>query len=224
MSILNKYIKLIMVCLCFTILVSGLLCGCNKPEETENKSIPKAEEIIVDTVAEEPAPDDEKEPEVIVRNIVEEKPATANNVQLPEKKNEESVQVKEQYCTLSIRCDTLLSCKDKLAPEKLVCIPENGVILGAKEVSYEDGNSVFDVLKAVTKQEQIHLEFVMTPAYNSAYIEGINNIYEFDGGELSGWTYRVNGKSPGVGCSEYKVKNGDVIEFLYTCDMGRDLT
>lgn len=224
MSILNKYIKLIMVCLCFTILVSGLLCGCNKPEATENKSIPKAEGIIVDTVAEEPASSDEKELEVIARNIAEEKPATANNVQLPEKKNEESVQVKEQYCTLSIRCDTLLSRKENLAPEKLICIPENGVILAAKEVSYEDGNSVFDVLKAVTKKEQIHLEFVMTPAYNSAYIEGINNIYEFDGGELSGWTYRVNGKVPGVGCSEYKVKNGDVIEFLYTCDMGRDLT
>ena len=161
---------------------------------------------------------------MIASDIAEEKPATANNVQLPEKKSEQSAQVKKQYCTLSIRCDTLLSRKDKLAPEKLRCIPENGIILAAKEVNYEDGNSVFDVLKSVTKKEQIHLEFVMTPAYNSAYIEGINNIYEFDGGELSGWTYRVNGKSPGVGCSEYKVKNGDVIEFLYTCDMGRDLT
>ena len=224
MSILNKYIKPVIVCLCFVIVVSGVLCGCNNPEETENKSILKAEEIKVDTVVEKPVSSDEKELEVIARNIAEEKPATANNVQLPEEKKEESVQNKERSCTLSIRCDTLLSCKDKLAPEKLVCIPENGVILATKEVSYEDGNSVFEVLKAVTKKEQIHLEFVMTPAYNSAYIEGINNIYEFDGGELSGWTYRVNGKSPGVGCSEYKVKNGDVIEFLYTCDMGRDLT
>ena len=224
MSILNKYFKPVIVCLCFGILVSGVLCGCHKPEETEIKSIQKAEEIIADTVAEEPAPTNEKEAKVIASDIAEEKPATANNVQLPEKKSEQSAQVKKQYCTLSIRCDTLLSRKDKLAPEKLRCIPENGIILAAKEVNYEDGNSVFDVLKSVTKKEQIHLEFVMTPAYNSAYIEGINNIYEFDGGELSGWTYRVNGKSPGVGCSEYKVKNGDVIEFLYTCDMGRDLT
>ncbi len=223
MRILKKYFKAVIVCVCFTIVVSGVLCGCNKTEDTENKSIPKVEEIIVDAVEEESAPIDEKQPEVISNTIVEEKPATANNVQLPEKKKEQSVKVKKQYCILSIRCDTLLSRKDKLDPEKLVCIPESGIILAAKEVSYEDPNSVFDVLKAVTKKEQIHLEFVMTPAYNSAYIEGINNIYEFDGGELSGWTYRVNGKIPGVGCSEYKVSNGDVIEWLYTCDMGRDL-
>ena len=56
-----------------------------------------------------------------------------------------------------------------------------------------------------------------TPVYNSVYIEGINNIYEFDCGELSGWLYKVNNESPGVGCSLYKLKDGDVVEWIYTC-------
>ena len=73
------------------------------------------------------------------------------------------------------------------------------------------------------KSRKIHFEFTINPMYDSAYIEGIGNLYEFDAGELSGWIYRVNGKIMSVGCSQYKLKNGDKIEFLYTCNMGKDL-
>ncbi len=60
------------------------------------------------------------------------------------------------------------------------------------------------------------MEYVNTPAYNSAYIEGIANIYEFDCGALSGWTYTVNGVSPGVGCNLCTLNNGDKSEWIYT--------
>jgi uncharacterized membrane-anchored protein len=55
------------------------------------------------------------------------------------------------------------------------------------------------------------------------YIQGINNIYEFDAGALSGWMYRVNGWFPNYGASRYVVQQGDVIEWVYTCDLGRDV-
>lgn len=42
--------------------------------------------------------------------------------------------------------------------------------------------------------------------YNSAYIEGINNLYEFDCGSLSGWMYKVNEWFPNYGCSRYVLK------------------
>ena len=67
------------------------------------------------------------------------------------------------------------------------------------------------------------MEFRSTPFYDSAYIMGINNIYEFDAGELSGWTYKVNGWYPNYGCSRYQLQPGDEIEWHYTCDLGRDL-
>ena len=35
--------------------------------------------------------------------------------------------------------------------------------------------------------------------------------------------YKVNGDFPNYGCSSYKVKNGDTIKWLYTCDMGTDI-
>lgn len=34
---------------------------------------------------------------------------------------------------------------------------------------------------------------------------------------MSGWLYRVNGKPPNYGASNYSVKAGDHIEWLYTC-------
>ena len=39
------------------------------------------------------------------------------------------------------------------------------------------------------KKNKIHMEFENTPLYNSAYVEDIANLYEFDCGELSGWMY-----------------------------------
>ena len=67
------------------------------------------------------------------------------------------------------------------------------------------------------------MEFVNTPIYGSVYVEGIGNLYEFDAGELSGWMYRVNGEFPNFGCSKYILKNGDKVEFVYTCDLGKDV-
>mgnify|MGYP000547412666 FL=1 len=67
------------------------------------------------------------------------------------------------------------------------------------------------------------MEYSFTPVYNSDYIEGINNLYEYDCGRGSGWMYCVNGWYPNYGCSRYIVQPGDEIEWHYTCDFGRDL-
>lgn len=56
-----------------------------------------------------------------------------------------------------------------------------------------------------------------------AYVEGINNLYEFDCGQLSGWMYNVNGWFPNYGCSKYTVQDGDVINWVYTCNLGKDV-
>ena len=97
------------------------------------------------------------------------------------------------------------------------------IIYATQTVTFNEGESVFDVLLREMQKNKIHMEFVMTPIYNSNYVEGINNLYEFDCGELSGWMYRVNGWFPNYGCSRYVLEDGDVIEWIYTCDLGRDI-
>ena len=126
-------------------------------------------------------------------------------------------------CTFSIECSTILNNLDQLDPNKLEMVPSNGTILATTTVTFYEGESVFDVLQRVCKEKGIHLESSWTPIYNSAYIEGIHNLYEFDCGSLSGWMYRVNGWYPNYGCSRYHLKGGDVVEWRYTCDLGNDI-
>ena len=130
---------------------------------------------------------------------------------------------KTYTCTFSIECSTILNNLDQLDPDKLEMVPSGGVILSKTTVTFYEGESVFDVLQRLCKEKGIHMESSWTPIYNSAYIEGIHNLYEFDCGELSGWMYRVNGWYPNYGCSRYQLKQGDVVEWRYTCDLGEDV-
>ena len=90
-------------------------------------------------------------------------------------------------------------------------------------MEFTEGESIFDVLKRVCRENKIHMEFSETPVYQSAYIEGIGNLYEFDCGEGSGWMYRVNGEFPNYGCSRYTLADDDTVEWVYTCDFGADV-
>ncbi len=142
---------------------------------------------------------------------------------MPVEPQDAEVTDQQFQCTFSISCATILDNMDLCEPNKRELVPEDGWILEPTEVVFYDGESVFQVLKRVCKQNGIHMEFENTPIYNSAYIEGINNLYEFDVGNLSGWMYSVNGWYPNYGCSRYALKDGDVVEWRYTCDLGFDV-
>lgn len=143
---------------------------------------------------------------------------------LPQEPEETTVDKKQEYAaTLSIRCDTIWDNMEKFNQDKLAVLPSDGVVMDTRRVLFFEGESVFDVLERETRASKIHLEFVFTPLYNSVYIEGIHNLYEFDCGELSGWMYKVNDWFPNYGATRYLLKEGDVIEWVYTCDLGRDV-
>lgn len=128
---------------------------------------------------------------------------------------------------ISIKCDTILDNWDKLTPslkdEKYV--PKDGVILELTEYVLRPGDTVFDILNRATRHNKIQMEFqgANETSYDSTYIKGINFLYEFSCGPLSGWMYMVNSGFPDFGASKYDLKDGDIIEFKYTCDLGRDL-
>lgn len=126
-------------------------------------------------------------------------------------------------CTISISCATILNNMGDLTSGKEEFVPSDGWILPATTVTFTEGESVHDVLQRVCRDNGIHMESSWTPAYNSAYVEGINQLYEFDCGQNSGWMYNVNGWFPNYGCSKYTVKSGDVINWVYTCNLGEDV-
>ena len=128
------------------------------------------------------------------------------------------------YCTIQIRCDTILNNWGNLNPDKAPFVPADGVILYNTTVEFESGQTVFDVLCWVCNTYGIQLEYVWTPMYGSYYIQGINHLYEFDCGQDSGWMYKVNGWFPNFGCSSYPLSDGDAITWCYTCNgLGADI-
>lgn len=119
--------------------------------------------------------------------------------------------------SIEIRCENIFN-SDEINPRIIELQPTDGIILEATFVNIRGGSSVFDVLKQICIQEKIHMEFVNTPLYNSAYIEGINNLYEFNAGALSGWKYSVNNEVLSIGSSNVEVSENDKISFFYTVD------
>lgn len=130
---------------------------------------------------------------------------------------------KQLTCTLYVECSTILNNMGDLTEGKADWVPSNGVIYGPKTVTFSEGESVYDILQREMKNNRIQMESEFTAMYNSAYVQGINNLYEKDCGQWSGWMYEVNGWYPNYGCSRYQVQDGDNIEWHYTCDLGRDL-
>lgn len=126
------------------------------------------------------------------------------------------------YVYLSIDCVTILDHMDDLT-EGLDKYVGDGTILKKTKVKCYEGESVWDVLLRECKAREINLESEYTPMYGSAYVEAINNLGEFDCGELSGWCYCVDDWFPNYGASRYVLKESEYIRWRYTCDLGRDL-
>lgn len=128
----------------------------------------------------------------------------------------------DNTCTFVIECKTILDNKDKLKKGLEKYVPDDAVIF-SKTVGFDSGESVYDILRRICDENSIQMEASYTPAFSSYYVEGINNLYEFDCGQGSGWMYSVNGIFPNYGCSSYKPANNDKIAFRYTCELGYDL-
>lgn len=117
--------------------------------------------------------------------------------------------------TMTIRCDTIVGKDDSQH------IPADGIILDTTEFEIEEGDTVYDVLIEAARKYNIQTE--NNGSEEMAYIAGINYIYEYDFGDLSGWIFYVDGESSSTGCSSYKLSGGEKIEWLYTCELGKDL-
>ena len=147
-------------------------------------------------------------------------PAEPNKTPAPSAAPSQTPAEKKETCTLSISCQTALAHLDELDPGMREILPADGWILPAAAVVVQPGDTVFDVLQRACRENGIPLEFSITPGTGGAYIEGIDNLYEFDCGSLSGWKYKVNGVYPNVGCSSVTVQPGDTIVWQYTCRDG----
>ena len=126
---------------------------------------------------------------------------------------------KDISCTIEIRCDNATARKDTITnPGIRDAIPDDGTILEVTTYTGNEGFTVYDVLAAVTAAHNPVIPIVANA--ERSYVSSINNLSEKNVGPTSGWTYRVNGVLPMMAANQYKVKDGDVIKWIYICQMG----
>lgn len=214
--------------LAFALVFALAACGAPAPEPTPAPTPTRNEAAVPDAARDTPATSapsktarQEETPAALPEQT--EAPARSPDTPAPPDEPETPTESAVPTCTVCISCTTILEDIDRLDAEKTDLVPADGVLLAPATVEFTEGESVFDVLKRVCRENKIHMEFSETPVYQSAYIEGIGNLYEFDCGEGSGWMYRVNGEFPNVGCSRYALADGDTVEWVYTCDFGADV-
>lgn len=115
------------------------------------------------------------------------------------------------FCTVEIRCDGLTNA---MLPEGKTA-PEDGCLMATRSVALESGDTAFDALRRACEAAGLALEYSYTPLYGSYYVEGIGNLYEFDGGETAGWVFSVNGGEPSQSSSVVILADGDAVVWRY---------
>ena len=117
--------------------------------------------------------------------------------------------------TMEIRCDVICGLEGS---EKY---PADGIIMQNTAFSIDTDESaltlLYDAVKAYRLQAEV--DGISGDVVETAYVRGIASLYEMDFGDLSGWTYTVNGERPPVGCGAYTLHDGDAVAWLYTINL-----
>lgn len=117
--------------------------------------------------------------------------------------------------TMAIRCDVICGLPGSEA------YPADGVIMPLTEFSIAPEESALDLLYDAVRTYtlQVEVDGISGETVETAYVRGIASLYEFDFGDLSGWTYTVNGVRPSVGCGACKLHDGDCVVWEYTVNL-----
>ena len=86
---------------------------------------------------------------------------------------------------------------------------EAGLSPWSKTMTLTDGQTVYDVLMAADNNVNAR-----STGYG-IYVVGIDGLAEKEHGSTSGWMYAVNGIYPNTACSNYVLKDGDAVTWVY---------
>lgn len=187
-------------------------------EQTE-ATTPEKESPVSEVPAKTETTEKKETATVPDNTTVQSKPATQNTKQPATTTAPSNQQTTAQQPAPTTPAPTQKPAAKPAAPELSVTVSivgpsDRGTILGATKVNFKEGATVLDVLVQLTGKRNIQLDYSGSGA--TAYVAGIDNIYEFDYGPKSGWVGKLNGTSLGKSAGTVKVKDGDSIQWLYT--------
>ncbi len=115
--------------------------------------------------------------------------------------------------TLSVDCRRAVEQGNRVAQ----AVAPDGVLLAETRLTLDRNATAYDALKASGL-----VIGARTGAFG-AYVYAIQSLAEKACGGESGWLYQVNGEVMSTGSSSYRLQDGDVVRWVYTCDGGKDV-
>lgn len=115
--------------------------------------------------------------------------------------------------TLSIDCRRAVEQGNRVAQ----AVAPDGVLLAETRLTLDRDATAYDALKASGL-----VIGARTGAFG-AYVYAIQSLAEKACGGESGWLYQVNGEIMSTGSSSYRLQDGDIVRWVYTCDGGKDV-
>ena len=116
-------------------------------------------------------------------------------------------------CTVGVSVQPALDNIDMMKEESLALLPENGWMLAPTEVTLWEGATCLEVLQQASKDGGIPVVTSGEPPF----VEAIGGLTNGDGGEVSGWTYTLNGEQLMVSAAIQEVQEGDEVVFSFAC-------
>lgn len=87
-------------------------------------------------------------------------------------------------------------------------------------IPYQEGDTALDV--SLRAMQNVGLSYSLIGSGASAYMEGIDGLFEFDEGPLSGWKISVNGSDIDRSAGVYPVNPNDQVTWYYTTNYLED--
>ena len=116
-------------------------------------------------------------------------------------------------CTIGVSVQPALDNLDLMTEESLDLLPESGWMLAPTEVTVSEGATCLEVLQQASKDGGIPVVTSGEPAF----VESIGGLNNGDGGDVSGWTYTLNGEQLMVSAAVQEVQDGDEVIFSFVC-------
>jgi hypothetical protein len=137
--------------------------------------------------------------------------AALMQIQSPQKYKEDATKVEGETISITISIDASN-------------VRNDGVIVPETEIEISEDSTAFDAVKYITALNDVQMEYKQSLSDpNMIYVEGIDELYEFQFGDLSGWMFMVNGELSDVGAGRYVLSDGDDVKWIYTTEIGKDI-
>ncbi len=96
-------------------------------------------------------------------------------------------------------------------------------IISPTSFKVEADSTVWTVLQKALDEKDMDYEYTYSKASNDLYVTSIDGVKTGANGPMSGWMFTVNGKFLQDSANKVKVVEGDIIEWKYTKDGGKDI-